>query len=125
MKKNKYYYLRLIWIKSMHIGEQLGCHQLSERSFFFRQYQFPVCARCCGVLIGEISAIIMLILGFKTPIYIDIIFMSLMFIDWFIQFIGLIESNNVRRLLTGILGGYGCWSIFFKVIIFIINTKLN
>ena len=41
----------------MRAGAATGCHQLPERSFFFRQYQFPVCARCCGVLIGESMAI--------------------------------------------------------------------
>lgn len=122
--KNKYYFLRLAWVKSMRIGAQLGCHQIPKRSFHFRQYQFPVCARCCGVLIGEISAIIMLLLGLNTPIFIDIIFMAIMFIDWGVQFINLFESNNIRRLITGILGGYGCWSLFFKFIITIFHALI-
>jgi len=121
MMKNVYYYLRFAWVKSMHLGAHLGCHQLPERSFYFRNYQFPVCARCCGALIGEIAALTALFFKFKIPLYADFILMGTMFTDWFIQFIGILESNNIRRLITGILGGYGCWSLFFKTIFFIIG----
>ena len=119
--RNKCYYLRLAWVKSMQIGTQLGCHQLPERSFFFRQYQFPICARCFGALLGEMIAIIGFLFGFQLPFYADVIFMGIMFVDWFIQFIGIYESNNLRRLITGILGGFGCWSAFFKIISSIIH----
>lgn len=35
------------------LGNNSGCHQLAERSFFYKGYQFPVCARCTGVTIGQ------------------------------------------------------------------------
>ena len=41
-----------LWIKLMEIGAMTGCHQMPERSFFFKGYQFPVCERCTGLLIG-------------------------------------------------------------------------
>ena len=50
------------WIRLMEIGEALGCHQMPERSFFINGFQFPVCARCTGVII---SAIIATIVFFK------------------------------------------------------------
>ena len=34
------------------IGNHSGCHQMPERSFFYKGKQFPVCARCTGVIIG-------------------------------------------------------------------------
>lgn len=61
MKHNLQYYARLLWVKSMHIGASTGCHQMPERSFFFKKYQFPVCARCCGVLCGEILAVVLML----------------------------------------------------------------
>ena len=30
------------WISMMEYGHRLGCHQMSERSFFYKGYQFPV-----------------------------------------------------------------------------------
>ncbi|MGG7175281.1 DUF2085 domain-containing protein [Clostridium neonatale] len=29
-----------------------GCHQLPDRSFFIRSYQFPICARCTGNVVN-------------------------------------------------------------------------
>ena len=90
----------------MYVGAKIGCHQRSDRSFFYKGYQFPVCARCTGVLIGYVVAIITVI--FTLPDFLlGLIFCGIMFLDWFIQFIGIKESNNIRRLITGIFGGYG------------------
>ena len=68
------------------IGQLSGCHRMPERSFFYKGYQFPVCARCTG--------------GF----------------DWGIQELKIIPSTNFRRLLTGIFGGFGIFSIYFLII---------
>ena len=40
------------------IGNHSGCHQMPERSFFYKGKQFPVCARCTGVIIGQSVALI-------------------------------------------------------------------
>ena len=106
------YYLRLLWVKMMRLGSLSGYHQLPERSFSFHGYQFPVCARCCGVLIGELLAVILLILHYIISIPIALACMFIMFVDWFIQYIEIKKSNNTRRFLTGILGGLGSWSVF-------------
>ena len=117
MRHSILYYARLIWVKSMHLGAMSGCHQLPERSFFIKQYQFPVCARCCGVVIGELLALISFLKNKKSfhPV-VYFTYASFMFIDWFVQYIGKAESNNGRRLITGILGGYGCWSLMLRCI---------
>lgn len=41
-----------IWLKLMKMGARLGCHQRPDRSFFYKGYQFPVCARCTGLFVG-------------------------------------------------------------------------
>ena len=90
----------------MRFGHNAGCHQRPDRSFFFRGYQFPICARCTGVLISYLASI---------PIYISCggcymisaFAAAIMFLDWVLQYIGILESTNLRRLITGIMGGYG------------------
>lgn len=96
----------LLWIKLMEAGANLGCHQMPERSFFYKNYQFPVCARCTGVLISSVVSLI--IFGKKKiPKKICVIMSGVMLIDWLIQYLGIKESNNKRRLITGFIGGFG------------------
>lgn len=119
MKHSIWYYTRLLWVKSMHMGADTGCHQMPERSFFFRQYQFPVCARCCGVLCGELLAIIFFVKKKIIRPEINIVAAGTMFLDWYVQHIGKLQSNNRRRFVSGILGGLGCWSLWLSIFSFI------
>lgn len=93
------------------IGDRSGCHQMPERSFFWKGHQFPVCARCTGVAIGQGLA---LLVGFviQIPVLLGVFFLSVMGIDWGIQELGIKESNNFRRVFTGILGGFGLFSVY-------------
>ncbi|MBO5348255.1 MAG: DUF2085 domain-containing protein [Clostridia bacterium] len=77
-----------------------GCHQREDRSFKFKGYQFPVCSRCTGILTGQLLGIIIYILKKRIPICISILFLLIMFIDWYIQFKGIKESSNIRRFIT-------------------------
>ena len=109
------------WLKFMDIGKKLGCHQRSDRSFFVKGYQLPICARCTGVLMGYVLALpIILFLKSSIWIYISIPFCVIMFSDWYIQFLRIKESTNLRRFITGILGGIGIILIFALIIIKII-----
>lgn len=112
------------WIKMMELGHKLGCHQLAHRSFFYKEYQFPVCARCTGVIISSIIAMIMF---FFYPInfLIAILLSFIMFIDWFIQYIEIKESTNTRRFATGILGGYGFMTLQMYFYTYIIKVCIN
>lgn len=94
------------WLKLMKIGTVLQCHQMPERSFFWKEYQFPVCARCFGMLIGYLLGVLIFIF-YRLPIVIAIVFCLITFIDWFLQYLGILESTNGRRLITGVLGGIG------------------
>lgn len=102
-----------IWINLMEFGNKIGCHQIPERSLFYKGYQFPVCARCTGVIIGEIISVLLLLIGIKINILIPLIMLLLMGLDWFIQYLKLLYSNNLRRLLTGIGGGIGLIHIYY------------
>lgn len=112
--KNKMKKLK-IWELCMKIGNICGCHQRADRSFFIRGYQFPLCARCTGLWFGYMASIILQKL-FLPPIWLCMSFLLIMFIDWLLQYRNISQSTNLRRLITGILCGYGLLAL---VIIFI------
>lgn len=44
-----------------------------------------------------------------------------MFLDWLVQFMGIKESSNFRRLITGIIGGIGVMSLEIYVLLEILQ----
>lgn len=111
-----------IWVKSMDVGHTLGCHQRPERSFFIKGYQFPVCARCTGVFASTIIALPMIIKKKLLPYNLATILAEVMLFDWTLQFCKIKESTNFRRLITGVIGGFGCYMIEARVISDIIKV---
>ncbi|MGN0105334.1 DUF2085 domain-containing protein [Methanobrevibacter ruminantium] len=87
------------------------CHRIPERSFFIKGHQFPVCARCTGFYISIFSyAIYAMLFSIHYEVYsflIGFILILPAFVDGFTQYLGIRESNNILRLLTGLLGGIG------------------
>lgn len=110
-----------IWISLMNFGYRLGCHQMADRSFFFKGYQFPVCARCTGVILGEFMAIILIIFKLNINILFSIALLLIMGLDWFIQYINILESNNLRRVITGTLGGIGLTFVYYHTLLKVAN----
>lgn len=110
-----------IWLHLMRLGQALGCHQREDRSFSFCGYQFPVCARCTGVFAGEIGGLVLFICGIRLSFLSIAALLFVMGLDWGIQRIGLLESTNPRRFLTGICGGIG--TAFFYTRIFSLILK--
>lgn len=95
-----------IWIKLMNIGSRLGCHQMPERSFFYKGYQFPVCARSTGLIIGYLLGVLIYflkVLNWKIAIILCIPLV----LDGGSQYLNWRISNQVLRLITGILCGIG------------------
>lgn len=114
-----------LWISILKIfnkiGDLSGCHQIPDRSFKIKGYIFPICARCTGVIIGETISIILLIFNIRLNFVICIIMLAIMGLDWFIQYINILKSNNARRFITGLLGGYSIINIYCYVIKYIVN----
>lgn len=82
------------------------CHQIPERSFKFKGRQFPVCARCTGILIGY-CAFPLFYFGIIKLSILPIILLNLpIFIDGITQYMGWRESNNKLRLITGFLSSF-------------------
>lgn len=114
-----------LWISILKIfnkiGDLSGCHQIPERCFKVKGYIFPICARCTGVIIGQTISIILILMKINTNLMISTVFLLIMGIDWFIQYINIIKSNNIRRCITGILGGYGIIGIYFYILKLLMN----
>ena len=108
----------------LEIGRQSGCHQKPEKSLFLRGYQFPVCARCTGVFIGNIGAIIGYFI--YIPYYpLLIAGCGFLFIDWWLQFLNILESTNIRRVITGTIGGYSLTLLYLLGIRSIIQLLIS
>ena len=104
----------------MAFGKLSGCHQLPERSFFIKGQQFPVCARCTGAFIGYIAGGI-LYFFIHINIFLCLFFCLVMFIDWYIQYKKIFHSNNIRRVITGFLCGFGMIQIYLSILQKIFN----
>jgi uncharacterized membrane protein len=81
------------------------CHRIPERSFFFKGYQFPICARCTGILIGYLIGTIYLLFCNNPRYILEALLMVPLLIDGIGQYRGYFVSTNIRRLITGILAG--------------------
>ena len=100
---------------SMRICRKLsGCHQMPERSFFIGAYQFPLCARCTGIVIGHVVSISVSL--FQQIPVISLLAVIPLMIDGMIQRYTEYESDNLRRLITGILYGFGAMSFFIAFV---------
>ena len=102
----------------MKIGA-VGCHQIYERSFTFRGYQFPVCARCTGIFIGHVIAIFLCVIKVRISTKICVLLILVMACDGFLQLFKLKKSTNIRRLITGILAGVGCIFMLVNIVSFL------
>ena len=110
------------WAFFIFLGSRCGCHQREDRSFFIKNWQVPICSRCTGILTGQVIGILLYIFSFKIPFYVDLLFLTIMFLDWFIQFKRIKESTNIRRFITGNLAGIAQVSIIIKIISWIIKA---
>lgn len=104
----------------MRIGHLTGCHQMPERSFCIKGYQLPLCARCTGIVIGELAAIP---LWFIFPIgFLPACMLGLpLIIDGGIQYLYFLMSTNFRRVITGFLAGWGLMTIYIRLFLLIMD----
>ena len=110
-----------IWAFFMRLGNRCGCHQREDRSFKIKGWQFPICSRCTGILVGQLLGIFIYIFQFRIFIYISCIFLFIMFLDWYIQYKKIRESTNIRRFITGTLAGIAQVAIFIEIIFILVE----
>ena len=97
--------------------ERMGsavCHQMAERSFIWENGKMPLCARCTGIYIGVFFALCFFLwkkrMQGNRPFSAKQIVLTLLCIlpmaaDGFCSYLGLWESNQLLRVLTGSLIG--------------------
>lgn len=97
------------------------CHRMPERSFHFHGKQFPLCARCTGILIGYVIGLLILVTYGKLSLLLSFILIIPMIIDGTGQLFIKWESTNIRRLITGMMGGISIDFIIINFTMFFIN----
>jgi uncharacterized membrane protein len=113
------------WMALMNFGARLGCHQMPDRSFSYEGYQFPVCARCTGVIIGELVSIITILCALKISLVYAAVMIVPLVVDGGLQYINIWKSNNLRRIITGIFAGFGLTYEYCCVFKFILHILLD
>ena len=99
-----------------------GCHQIKERSFHVLGVPFILCARCTGILIGIFLSIVLFILEINLW-YLFFLVIPL-FIDGLLQQITKYQSNNITRLITGMLFAPG-FVMFYGYLNYYIHYGIN
>lgn len=93
---------------------------MPERSFFIRGYQMPVCARCFGIMLGEVAAIPSAFF-LSLNVFSLLILMVPMALDGGIQYKTSYRSTNPRRFITGFLFGFSFVSLLIQGILFLVH----
>jgi uncharacterized membrane protein len=110
-----------IWIMLMKLGAITGCHQLHDRSFYFRTYQYPVCARCTGLFFGQLIGVLTFRFTFNIDIRILLFCAVIAVLALGVDGVGQLKkywtSTNTRRLITGLLCGFSVASCTIALII--------
>ena len=107
-----------LYLKAFNLAGK-RCHQRADRSFHIGNWQFSNCARCTGIIFGQILMLVLLPFGIRTHFLFDLACLFLLFIDWGLQYVKILESNNLRRVVTGALGGIAEVSLIFKAFYYI------
>jgi uncharacterized membrane protein len=84
----------------------VNCHTISERSFFINGNQMPFCARDVAIFFGLVIGLgIVLFIRFPIKVWWIIGGLVPIGLDGGIQLLTSYESNNLFRVLTGVLAG--------------------
>ncbi|MCF7932084.1 MAG: DUF2085 domain-containing protein [Acholeplasmataceae bacterium] len=87
---------------------------MASRSFHVRGMQCPLCARCTGLLIGEVILAPLYIILLPQIWWVSLLLILPLAVDGIGQYLGFWLSDNIRRLLTGLLGGIGLIALAFQ-----------
>lgn len=106
--------LELVWegIKNFN----WGCHGIPERCLVIKGKRMQICARCFGCNIGHLLAFLIFIVGMLPIWYTGLVAFGIMLFDWMLQEFFKIMSNSYRRIITGIIGGFGVGVLLWSIV---------
>ena len=105
------------------------CHQMPERSYYIFNHKMGVCARCFGIYTGVLLGMLIYpfirrLDNFKTPNkWYLILALTPMGIDGTTQLLGLRESFNELRFITGFIAGFVALFYILPVFLGVINKE--
>lgn len=111
-----------------------GCHQSPERSFSYNGEQYPVCARCTGIAVGQFFGILIAVIyvllherdyNSFCAVAIAAISSVPMGLDWIAQEYFNLSSTNTRRFGTGSLCGIGFGHLYLFALYSLINFLIE
>lgn len=71
----------------------------------------PICARCTGLVVGNVVAATLALVADPPSVGLALALLAPLVIDGVLQATTSYRSSNPRRLLTGLAGGIGQFSI--------------
>ena len=85
------------------------CNLREDTSFCVGNFCFPVCYRCCAIIISSLCGnyILQECLVSWFACLIGLILIIPCFLDGILQYYFYVESTNNRRITTGIFAGFG------------------
>lgn len=92
------------------------CHRIKDRSIWFFGLENYLCSRCLGVFIGWLIGLILVLYQYQIEMFWSVFLMLPLVIDGFSQALHYRESNNVLRLITGVLFGIGLQFLLAMII---------
>lgn len=92
------------------------CHQMPERSFFVVSYQFPLCFRCTGLLLGTLIFMALIYARRTLALGLALLLTAPMVIDVGLQAMLGWQGHIAARLLTGIGAGAGLPAMMLLII---------
>ena len=111
-------------------GKAPLCNMIPEHGICIKGFYLPLCARCTGTLIGCVVTIFLFLFVIRRSKYrLSLHILSFLLavpclIDGLLQYVWQVESDNFRRILTGLLLGA---SIVLSIGYFsvLIDRKMN
>ncbi len=97
----------ILHFKKRKLGFALFCHRKPERSFRLFGHTSLLCSRCTGISGGVLAFVAMIFFHQSLPFFAQIILTLPLLVDGFSQLLGLRQSNNILRFITGFLFSIG------------------
>lgn len=94
----------------------IGCHGNPDRCLTVLSWQMPICARCTGLVAGNVAAILAFIVFGLPTVLIAVACLLPMVADGSAQTLTRYRSTPFRRLSSGLLGGFGQLSLILALI---------